>query len=704
MNRVSLIILILSLVLFSSVYSSENIPLETEGIVDAILFLRNPDTKLPPSHWNHPGYKDLAFLYDEAVSALILKASGHQKEAEEILDYFTRRLRIPLEELNKRADTNGIYGILKLLKPKGHPERPVKAIINALDITSNIRQGRGTLEFWSTPGPISFLIFAMLGVNREKYYHDALTLGEALLAMQDVEGGVHDGDRAPAKIHTEPHLDAYAAFLMLYEVSGEQRWKIAGERAFEWFKEKVYHPQKSSVDQGVWLDSASTIFATDCYSWTMSGPVGDRLELILLKKLTETMLSRSLVKVNLSLPEGKNLSAILCDFSDPQDSRIKDVRTGFHPLGSVEWTGGVILALQKNAVRFWKAKDTQTAKFYKAIAEILFKETMKCFYSPKGLAGKITFYATGQGVEVGPFGSIEERLASGWKSPYFYVKDKSGRIKIEGGSTTGAWPLLPYYGLNPFILDDPYRVLYNQITLTAEDLNQARTFLEDMAATRTFYETIPQEMPQAEEQIVEPGEFNKNMWQAFELAYAAKERGNTLEAKKYFQRAIWWAEKTVDNPTWVMLAKRDEIQKEKEFGGIIAYPWGITYPDNNHPLHFAIWRYPLLNEMAAAMWGLATANFELGNTQEAKKWITRIIEEIPLHQIAAVKKDKNNKNVLIQGYWNAIVSWEDNPSGLERDEKLGLLYREVLREKGLNSAKPKIVLPIDLSESKDQHF
>ena len=53
---------------------------DVEGIASAIINTRNPDTKLSPSHWGHPGYENLAFLYDETVDALILKAAGRQKE------------------------------------------------------------------------------------------------------------------------------------------------------------------------------------------------------------------------------------------------------------------------------------------------------------------------------------------------------------------------------------------------------------------------------------------------------------------------------------------------------------------------------------------------------------------------------------------------------------------------------------------------
>jgi tetratricopeptide (TPR) repeat protein len=667
-----------------------------QNIAEAILSLRNHQTKLSPSHFGHPGYEELGFLYDEAICALILNVCGYKNEAEEILDYFSNRLRISAKEVSNFADTNGVYGILKVFKPKGDLSKPVVSIINALDITSQKSEGKGRLEFYTTPGPLSFLIFAMLQVNAEKYKEEALRLGEVLLSMQGEDGGVYDGDRAPEKVHTEPHMDGYAVFLMLYKITGDRKWEKSAEAAYDWFEKNVYHSREGIIDQGIWAAKPSTIFATDVYSWTMAGPAGERIPPESLKRLTETMLNKSLVKVSLSLPDGTFKTVTLCDFSDAQDPRTKDVRGGFRPMGSVEWTGGVILALEKNAVRLYKNKDVKTAKLYKAIAEILLLEVKKCFYPLDDRKIRLSFYATAQGVEVGPFGSIEQELAKGWKTPFFYVKDTAGKELIKGGSLIGGWVIFPYSGFNPFILGDAYKQEYDEIFITEKDIAEAGDFISSIVAKSTFSETSPTEGPEVSSQLVEPEIFNQKMWKAFEYAYAAKERGDLELAGAYFTEAKQWAQRVVNNKKWKMLAIRDNLQKKREIGGIISYPWGVTYPENNHPLHKAILRYPILNEVGAAMWGLATANFELGNSQTAKYWIRRIIEDVPLHQIPDIVKDQGDpRSKIIKGYWNAIISWEDNPGGYQRDLEMGLLYREVLREKGLSTAKPKVIILSD---------
>ncbi|MEM7816643.1 MAG: hypothetical protein QXZ20_01880, partial [Candidatus Aenigmatarchaeota archaeon] len=189
MVRVFIILNLINLLFLFNIYGETiNHNNEITSIIEAVLYLRNPYTKLPPSHFGHPGYEKLSFLYDNAVVALILNAAGYIKEAQEILDYFSSRLNIPLEEIEKRMDTNNIYGILKIFSSQ-NTSKSLKTIVNTIDITSCRRQGKGILEFYTTPGPISFLIFAMLGINPQKYKEDALILGEVLLAMQAEDGG-----------------------------------------------------------------------------------------------------------------------------------------------------------------------------------------------------------------------------------------------------------------------------------------------------------------------------------------------------------------------------------------------------------------------------------------------------------------------------------------------------------------------------------
>ncbi len=626
-------------------------------IAEGVMALSDAKTHVAPSHVGHPGYQDAAFVYDKAVDALVLHAAGRTPQAKALLDYFARRLRIPMKDVRRNADANGIYGMLKLFPSMDNPK--AVGLVNAINCRSMEEAGQGQVEYWTTPGPLAFMILAFLTVDRKEYLSEAVKLGDALLTMQRADGAVTDGDRNAANVHTEPHMDSYSAFLMLYDVTRDEKWNTAAERAWEWFGKNVYRPEQGVVYQGIRPTGISDIFATDTYSWTMAGRGGDRLPLDVLESLTDRMIRRGLVQVTLELPDGKIKTVTLVDFADVQDVRITADRGGFHPMGSVEWIGGVILALQKNAVRFENAQDEAyrtKAKFYKALAEYFIQQAMDSFYEVDGVSGVLSFYATGQWVSTG----------HGWKTPYFYVKDPTGKPVIRGGSTISGWPVLPLKRVNPFKLDDDYGKTYDSIAINDAALQQASAYVAEVAAARAFMESVPTEMASDVGDIPEMWRYNARVFQSF-------------EAGDYYA-AILWAQKVVGNSEWVKMAQDQQQRKARDIGGLVEYAWGTPLADAKEQARI-IQKYPLLNEMGTAMWGMAVSQFKLGNRAEAKAWVKTLIETVPLHQIYAPSGP---------GYWNAIISWEDNPGGTVLDAEMGMIYKEVLAEMGRTSAEPKL--------------
>ena len=405
-------------------------------ISNSIIRLRDPNTNLPPSHPGHPGFERVAFLYDLAVDALVLYAADKKDEAEDILDYFDQRLAIPQEEVINLADDNNIYGILKIFNY--NKNKIAIGTVNAVDITSTRMQGRGILEYVTTPGPVAWAILAFLHVNPEKYLPSAIKLGQLLMAMQGEDGGVRMGDKSKDTVGIEFNNDSYSAFLMLYEITKDERWKRAADKAYDWFCKYALDSNKGIIIMGKTGDFYDRGFAVDSYSWTMLGAVGERLPLDIQEKAMEYFLSRCLVKITLPLPDGTVKELTLVDFSDPTTKDMLRIRHGFHPMGTIEWTSGVVMALQKNAVRFQKIGFTSTAHKYKVIAEILLKSCLDAYYKTVCQKQKVTlaFYATGQGIPVGPFGGINETEDGGWWSPYWYT---TGKDKIRGGSLISSY-------------------------------------------------------------------------------------------------------------------------------------------------------------------------------------------------------------------------------------------------------------------------
>jgi len=350
----------------------------------------------------------------------------------------------------------------------------------------------------------------------------------------------------------------------------------------------------------------------------------------------------------------------MSDFTDSRDPQVIKKRGGFHPMGSPEWSGGVILALQKNAVRLWNKGYHDKARSYKAIAEYLMDEVLKSKYTVK----KMTMfpYATGQGIEVG----------HGWKTPYFYVK--SPHHILAGGSLVGGWPIMPMNGFNPFILNDNYFQTYLQIDINYNDHLKAVNYIDGIVALHRFKEPIITKAIDGRTQIVEPSFFNNSAWNAFE--------------NHRYEEAIFWAKKVMLDLRWVDLALKEEKIKMERIGGLINYPWGKTYLNNESPIHNEIRKYPLLNEVATSMWILANSFYELKQYDKAKYWVKRIVQDVPLHQIAHVQRDPETRKIdLIDGYWNAIISWVDYPSQSEHDQAINRLINEM----GLEIKVPRFI-------------
>ena len=623
-------------------------------IVLGIEGLRDPDTGISPSHYGHPGYEQLKFTYDAAVDAIILAANGKQKEAEKILDYFADRLRIPVADLKRKRDAGNIYGIVKLMEYKGVYN--LKGLINAINYTSTKPQGRGWMEFYTTPGPMAIMGKAFLFVNRDKYQDVAVMMGNALRSMQRNDGGITDGDREPPTVNTEPHMDAYSYFLDLEKVTGDPQWGVYALSAYNYFRNHLCDSEAGVIFKGADANGVIMTHATDAYSWTMMGQAGDEMSLEELERYTNTMLSKSLTKVTLELPDGKEKTLILVDFTDPRSKEAIDLRGGFHPMGSEEWVGGVIGALQKNAVRFWQRGDQNKARFYAALANELVGNSLNGFYEIPGLQGMLTFYATGQNIETG----------HKWKTPYFYVKEKDRTIR--GGTPVGAWPVLPLAGVNLFILDDKYMEVFDKIRPDKIYIEAAKEFIAKTVIKRSFREKVPTEVEESATYIHEPWYFNDKAWKRFL-------RGD-------YKGSIKWAKKVLNNETWIRQARGQQKQKENEIKGLVLYEWGDS-PESRQAEVTAIGRYPLLNDVGAAMWIMAASHFELSklkkghkkNLKEAKKWMRRIIKEVSLHQIFAEDGP---------GYWNALKSWETNQDVL-RDRQMGILYREILGEINLRA-------------------
>lgn len=449
----------------TKVKSSQVIPIQP--IIQGLLCLSNPKNHLPPSHFAHQDqiiseetFNRTIFLYDAAIWAILLNHTGHQDKARKVLDFIAQHYH----------QKSGMIGNFE----------GASCIRNAFDIYT----GDGILEWLMTPGPMTFLVFAYLDMHQSTksmaYKRMAIRLGEALLKMQKKDGGVYDGDRSPDVVNTEPHMDAFMAFLRLYALTNEETWMAAAQQAYDFFLRHLYDAEKGMIHQGTLRTNPH---ATDAYTWTLLGKAGDFLSPKENIRLTDYYLEKCLVKSTLHLPNGKYTSLYGLDFSDPHE--VVYARGGVHPMVSLEWTAGAAASLQVVAIRLWKAFGetgdetySQKAIEYKALAEFLLWNISKGFYSLPDMKkeGLLGFYASGQSVPIG----------HGWSSMNFHYRDPADQIK-KGGSLISAWAIFPAIAYNP-LTGEYYSKDLHSIPLRPKDAENIAQKCAAMAKNRAIKE------------------------------------------------------------------------------------------------------------------------------------------------------------------------------------------------------------------------
>lgn len=652
--------------------------------------MTNKRTGLAPDYWGDERFANYAALSHKMNDAIAYFASGYQEDAEKILDYFARRLDIPKEVIDEKKDSNNNYGILKLITHSSAGTDHV-GILDGIATNNNSRAGKALSNFFVAPRSLAMSISAFLHVNQEKYKKYALLLGETLLAFQDSENGaILDNDRIRNYTHSADQIAAYSAFVMLSQIDDDPKWAKAAEDALYWFNSRVFSSSHLSIAQGFGDNKDNSTYTTSAYTSLFLSPAADDLSITVIKSMTDKILENSLCNVSLYLPDGRWIQATLADEYNPKSKAIIDARGELHPRGSFEQTVYLILMLQKNSVRLIN-HDFDAAKSYKAIAESLTLDLSNTFYNAKGLRGLTSFSDTIQNKKYIELGANPTAMQEEIYSPYFYVKNPEFPEQSQIGSTSiSSMFNLIFYGINPFVLNDDFSERYISLPISDKHRSDAVYKLKLAVREKIINEPTPEES-ETDITFSEPGKYNEQMWKYFSQAEGYKNNGDMYNSRISYEQALEWALKTVNNTKWYLLAMTENKKKSRQHNGLIDYPYGITFPGNDSSLHNAILRYPILNEMGAAMWAIAVINYEFANREEAKSWIRKIIEDFPLHQIPTTAQTENGKERLINGYWNALEAWEDNPNQEVRDQKMQSLYMEVLKEMGLETAKPKKV-------------
>ncbi len=451
-----------------------------DKVAQGLLNQRDPKTKLLPSYFGYSEYEDVYFTYDLAHNAMEFKLAGHQREAEELLDYVAARLKTSRNEVEAKKDLNGVYGI-RVQTRAG--EMAVEGVVSAMDIRSQAPQGRALLDYHVAPGPMAWLGMAFLQVNPKKYRTEAIRLGEGLLKMQDANGGIHDGNRSPTAVDVEPHMGTYAFFNMLGKVTQNPKWNVAADKAWVWFEKNALNKEKGTIIRGMSDGKPDTVHATDVYTWSIA-EAADRMDLDTIKKLV-LRAEQSLVDVTFTRLDGKTVRVILPDFTDPEAALIKMKpvgdsdgfrRGGYHPLGWIEGAGGFMLMYEVAAKKAWEEGDKTAAIDYLAKAGALHASIERAF-SIDGRGAMVAPYATGQWVATG----------HGWRTPVWQ--------KLGDGSASSAWVIFSRFGSNPFKLGEEEQVLKALSGIPVLPLKEREDRLRKAVGHPSFVEEVQKESP-----------------------------------------------------------------------------------------------------------------------------------------------------------------------------------------------------------------
>ena len=372
-------------------------------MADWIKTHRNLHTGLVASFEGDVGLDDWAFTYDQSLACQVFLIFGDLKSAEGILSFYAQR-----------AEKSG------------------SAYFNAYDATDG-RMTEGTVHV----GPNAWLgIAALQYEHRVKdglFLPMAKAIGDWLLRMQDVEGGLKGG---PSVVwySTEHHLDAYAFLSMLYRETGDPRYQTAAEGVLRWLKKYAYSAKDLRINRG----KGDATIATDTFSWSIAALGPETLKALSFdpEAIMDYAEKQCAVEVRYKKPGGETAAVRGFDFSKARN-------LGRGGVISTEWTAQGIVTYRILSNYFNGLGKQAKALDYREKANFYLNELQKLIITSPS--------RTGQGRGCLPYASMDNvDTGHGWRTP------KGSRT----GSVSGtAYGIFAWVGYNPFSLENSQEAL-----------------------------------------------------------------------------------------------------------------------------------------------------------------------------------------------------------------------------------------------------
>ena len=293
------------------------------GLLSFMMNTRHPVTGLTPSHvytTDNPTNKvNWAFLYDIALESLGLSAGGVSRQSDTMLNYLIKnRWLYKQDDAQKR--NNGVYNAVDISRLPDLKQKPIseylahagpnswliatllegtmrhsnpdqwQAVRNEQDKhkenfkkfikTGNIDYlfraiGERESRFFNFLGARTKLQKFLRSTNAQgrTYFEQARKTADFLISLQDKDGGIRHGPMHLHQKSTEENVVSFGAFMMMYEITGESKYKKAAIGVLDWLATSGVYDQNRGLfyrgmtlkeykdKKGVWV--VDTIYATD---------------------------------------------------------------------------------------------------------------------------------------------------------------------------------------------------------------------------------------------------------------------------------------------------------------------------------------------------------------------------------------------------------------------------------------------------------
>lgn len=357
---------------------------------------RHAKTGLVASYEGDEALDHVAFVYDLSLATQVFALFGDMESAGRILDFFN----------DAASQTGGAYF-------NAYDVRDGSPVESQIHVGPNIWIGIAALQYEHR-------------AKNGRYLPMARRIGDWLIRSQDAEGGLKGGPNF-SWYSTEHNLDAYAYFGMLYEITGDAKYKAARDKVFEWIRKYAYSVTERRMNRG----KGDATIATDTFSWAVAaiGPETLKQYDFDPEAIMEFAEEHCKVKTDYKKPGGKSITVTGFDFAKSQN-------LGRGGIVSCEWTAQCVVTYQVMSRWFASKNDREKALFYKEKSDFYLSELQKLLIASPSKIGK------GRGCL--PYASADNAdTGHGWRTP------KGTRTGSVAGTAYG---IFAWTGYNPFDL------------------------------------------------------------------------------------------------------------------------------------------------------------------------------------------------------------------------------------------------------------